>query len=84
MSYARRTDTSHAEIRDALRALGWRVLDVHHFPAFVDLLAYKPSRGYVLVECKTGKGRKTKAQSKLDADGFPVAVLRTAADAARL
>ena len=84
MSYARRTDTTHAEIVAALRALGWLVHDTHALPNFVDAVGYRPRDGVVLFEFKTGKGRLTKSQDKLIAKGWPVRVLRTAADAARL
>jgi hypothetical protein len=83
VSYARRTDTTHTEIVDALKAMGWLMFDTHALPNWVDAVGYRPRDGVTLFEFKSGKGKLTKSQNKLIRDGWPVRVLRTAADAAR-
>lgn len=89
--WARRRDTSHVEIRDQLLALGWLVKDVANCAGFVDLVIRHPDLphlGNVLVEAKKpGKERKhivgafTPAQQQMEADGFPIVVLTSKADA---
>jgi hypothetical protein len=58
MAYARRTDTTHAPIRDALRKV-WgdaNVIDTSACPGFVDLVMFV--RGRVLLgECKTSRNK---------------------------
>ena len=52
MTYARRVDRNHAEVRTALRAAGWHVTDLFRVGRGVpDMLASKP-RVAVLVEAK--------------------------------
>lgn len=83
MRYAAKVDSTHREIVDTLRSLGWKVAETHRLPGFVDAVA---SRGHDtrLVEIKTGKGRLTDSQSKLVAQGHPVYVLRCREDALEL
>ncbi len=87
--FARR-DISHAEVRDALRDLDWRVLDTAGARGFVDLVIYHPlmrQLGVVLVEVKTPKARlgekarATSAQQDLAADGWPITRLHDHAQA---
>lgn len=82
MSYARKVDTTHAAVRDTLRALGFQVVDVSRQPGFVDLLAYRPDRGVWLVEAKTpqnkaGRIEKTDGQQRLEDQGWPIVFLRS-------
>jgi hypothetical protein len=48
--YAKRTDQTQASIVKALRRAGWHVWVIHE-P--VDLLCWKPGRGFRVLECKT-------------------------------
>lgn len=85
MRYAAKVDSTHAEIRDTLRSLGWLVHDTSRLGGFVDLVALKGSR-FGLIEVKTaqskkGTVRKTRSQRQLVEDGWPVVVLRTADEA---
>lgn len=56
MTYARRVDLNHAEIRDGLRALpGVSVQDVSRFPGCLDLLVGWRGRTYWLEVKQPGK-----------------------------
>lgn len=83
MTYARRVDTNHAEIMQALRACGWLVIDTSRLRGFVDLVCHKRGRT-VLVEVKTPKGKPTKAQLNLAEFSWPVITIRTLTDAVNL
>jgi hypothetical protein len=79
--FARRTDTSHAEVRDALRELGYRVLDVSKCGGFVDFVVRKHHRIW-LVDAKTNKAKTKRSvrmsegsAGKLIAEGWPIVVL---------
>ena len=63
--HARRTDTTHAEIRDGLRAAGFLVMDVR---GDIDLIAMR--HGIILlIECKTkGNVRPNSATGRKQAD----------------
>ena len=78
-----RIDTSHPEIVAALRACGWLVKSTAALPNWIDAIACKPGR-VVLLEFKTGKGKLRPSQDRLIEKGWPIQILRTAADAARL
>jgi Holliday junction resolvase len=85
LRYASRTDSTHAEIRRVLRELGYCVLDTSRYPGFVDMLAKRGPRVY-LIEAKTpqsksGRIDKTAAQTKLEQAGFEVVYLRSAEEA---
>jgi len=57
MAYARRTDTTHAPIRDAYRAVGARVLDCSGLGGgWPDMLVISPAR-VLFVDAKTKRGR---------------------------
>jgi hypothetical protein len=65
MSHARRTDNSHATIRDGLRDLGFTVIDVHDRPGMLDLMVSYCNRLYWL-EVKNGpKDELTEAEQKI-------------------
>jgi len=66
MTYARKVDTNHAEIRDGLRAAGYQVVDTSKFGAgFPDLIVIDPSGAMVLLtEVKEGDIGFTKAEVK--------------------
>ncbi len=80
-----KTDANHAEIADALRRCGWKVKACHTIKGFVDMVAFHPARGLVvLIDAKAAKGRTTEAQDKLVADGWPIKFVRSAEEAAQL
>jgi hypothetical protein len=53
--YARRKDTSHDEIVQALRNAGWSVFEIGR-P--VDLLVWKAAKGFRCLEVKTARGKR--------------------------
>lgn len=53
--FAKRTDTTQKAIVEALRKAGWMVWIIER-P--VDLLCWKPSKGFHCLECKTPRGKK--------------------------
>lgn len=58
MTYAKRVDANHAEIRDGLRAAGYQILDMHEVgKGFPDLLAVTKRRQIILLEVKTPSGK---------------------------
>lgn len=79
-----RIDSTHIEIRQALRRCGWLVHDVHTLKRFVDFVAYHPARGLlILVDAKSNKGKLTESQAKMVADGWPIKFFRSGEEAAR-
>lgn len=64
MTWARRKDSTHQLVKDALEAHGWVCLDVSRAPLAVDLVIAKGSR-VVLVEVKGPKGKATKGQIEI-------------------
>lgn len=83
MIWARRVDSTHANIIGTLRATGWAVADTSRLSNFADAVAHK--HGDVrLIEIKTGNKPLTSSQLKLIAQGFPVYVLRCREDALEL
>lgn len=83
---AKRTDLNHAEIRDALRAIGAFVADTHELGhGFPDLLVVRPDRAMFLVEVKSPGGELT-ADEKHFAAACPatVHVVRSAEEAIRI
>lgn len=80
-----RIDSTHIEIRNALRRCGWLVKDVHALPNWIDLTAYHPATGrFALIDAKGPKGKPEPSQQKLIDDGWPIHFLRSAEDAAKL
>jgi hypothetical protein len=86
MRRASKTDTTHAEIRETFRQLGWQVIDTSGLGNFVDLVVLSPRGHLAMVEAKTprkqgGKDRLTDSQDKLQKAGWPLVVLRSAEEA---
>ncbi|MGE0590900.1 MAG: hypothetical protein AB7G23_02970 [Vicinamibacterales bacterium] len=84
----RRTDTTHAPIRDALRRTGWQVEDTSRIGnGFPDLMAKRAGVG-VLVEVKDADGTLTPAEVEmhawLRACGATVVVVRSVDEALAL
>jgi hypothetical protein len=62
ITYARRVDRNHAEVRTALRAAGWHVTDLFRVGRGVpDMLAARPGLA-VLVEVKVKGEKLTEAE----------------------
>jgi hypothetical protein len=83
MTYARRTDLSHAEVRDTLRKLGYVVIDTSRVGGgFPDLMLCGHDGATVLVEvkAKTGKLRASQERFRENWPGRYV-VLRSAEEA---
>jgi len=81
---ARRTDANHALLVKTLRLLGWRVVDLHIVPNFVDAVA---NRGAVvrLLEFKAKPTAPlTAAQRTLIEQGWPIRILSSLDDCVRL
>lgn len=83
MSYARRTDPTHADIRDGLRRCGWLVLDARGLAeGGPDLIAATPvDRRIVLLEVKALKGKLQPKQQRLLAQGWPIQIVHTLEEA---
>jgi len=68
MTYARKVDTNHAEIRDGLRAAGYKAIDASKWgDGFPDLIVIDPKGRmyFILVEVKEPDNMKfTKAEVK--------------------
>jgi hypothetical protein len=85
MTFARRVDTTHKAVMETLRKTGWQVLDTSRLRGFVDLVVWHPGRQALrLIEVKDRRGALTDAQRKLVDAGWPVTVLRSPEDAAKL
>ncbi len=84
MAYARKKDSTHQVVLEALRAYGWSVMDVSRAPLCIDLVAARGCRT-VLVEVKDRTGKLTEGQKALLAS-WPgeTAILRSLEDVARL
>jgi len=82
--WARKKDSTHTAVCQALRAYGWSIMDVARAPLCIDLVIAKAGR-VVLVEVKDRTGKLTEAQ-KLLLGSWPgeTAVLRSLEDVARL
>ena len=78
---SRKRDQNEPEIVRALERIGVKVHRVSS-KGFADLVAWKPSHGLFLLEVKREKtGKLTKAQVKHTAEGWPVVIVRSPADA---
>ena len=65
MTYAKRTDGNHAEIRDGLRAAGYNVLDLSKAGCGVpDLLVISKAGASVFMEIKQPGCKLTEAERK--------------------
>ena len=84
MPWARKKDSTHTQVLEALRDYGWSALDISRAPLCVDLVIAKAGR-VVLVEVKDRTGKLTEAQKALLAS-WPgeTAILRSLEDVARL
>lgn len=83
MRRAAKVDSTHGEIRDALRDLGLKVWDCSkHGDGFPDLLV-RFGRVVYLIEAKDAKGTLTDAQKRFWRDFEPVCVIIRSADEAR-
>jgi Holliday junction resolvase len=83
MTYARRTDSSHAEVRDTLRKLGYAVVDTSRAGSgFPDLVVCDREGRTVLVEVKARTGRLRASQERFR-ENWPgrYVVLRSAEEA---
>lgn len=74
--YAAKVDQTHASIRDALRKLGWHVIDTSKCGGFVDLVARHRDQVF-LIECKTpqskaGRIEKTVGQQRIEDAGWTI------------
>jgi hypothetical protein len=88
-----KVDRNHAEVRDALRQIGWWVKDASKWgEGWPDLMIAKPGR-YMFVEVKDGtrppsERKLTPAQvrvhAELQAAGVPVVVVTSVEQAIRL
>jgi hypothetical protein len=68
MSYARRVDGNHAEIRDGLRAAGYTVLDLSKAACGIpDILALSKCGASVFMEIKMPGEKLTDAERKFHA-----------------
>ena len=85
MTYAKKPDANHEEIRDGLRQCGYRVFDSHHFgDGFPDLVVQNRDGVIVLVEIKSPRGRFTAAEKNLHnlfTGAENIAVVRSLEDA---
>ena len=79
MSYNKRVDANHAEIRDGLRDLGFYVFDSSMFgKGFPDLIVRGKGR-VILLEIKDGDAKLTDAEIKFHEmfSGLGVYIVRT-------
>ncbi len=78
---AARVDANHGSIVKALRRVGCLVVDTsrvgHGFP---DLVCSMRRRVF-LIEVKTARGKRTEDQVYFEAQGWPVALVRTVDEA---
>ena len=80
---ARKRDANEADIITALQRIGCVTRRISE-PGFADVVAYKPSHGVRLIEVKSRTGTLTPAQVEHRRDGWPVHVVRNAAEALAL
>jgi len=77
---ARKRDANEPMIVDALKKAGVRVTKAS-IEGFPDLICYKSTHGVQLLEVKAPDGKLTPAQVKHTAEGWPVVIVRSPADA---
>lgn len=83
MSYARRTDSNHQAIGNALRRLGFSVLDLSRVGGGCPDYLVHLGQFWALVEVKTEKGKLRREQLEFQ-QTWPVTVVRTLEDVVRL
>lgn len=82
MSFARRVDTNHRAIIEALEQLGWLCHSTAALPGWVDVTAYRHTHGICLFEIKRNAKAKLKpSQSALLAKGWKIERLDSVEDA---
>lgn len=80
-----RVDDNHAEIVDALRLAGWKVVSLATIGSGCpDLLCYRTGQPLRLLEVKGWHGVITSDQERFMADGWPVTIIRSVDDALAL
>lgn len=80
-----RPDGNQGAIVDALRARGWKVKSLSAVgDGFPDLLAWRASDGFRLIEVKQPKGAVRKAQRACMDEGWPVTIARSVEDVVNL
>lgn len=80
-----KVDTTHAEIRQTLRQLGWKVVDTHALPGWIDMVAWHPGRQVAaFIDAKSERGKPTESQQKLVDEGWPIRFIRSVEEAVRL
>lgn len=89
MRRAAKVDSNHGEIVQALRKVGCRVLDLSRVgqgcpDLLVSVANGKYGRDLVLMEIKAGRGQANAAQRAFEAQGWPVFLVRSVADALRV
>lgn len=77
---ARKRDANEKPIVEALERCGVRCRRISE-RGFADLICYAPRAGIVLLEVKAKKGKLTQAQVEHRADGWPVVIVRSEAEA---
>lgn len=82
MTRARRTDTTHSEVRDGLRSLGWRVLDLAPFGCPVDMAVLVGADVYLVDAKAKVTSPRTLSQVALVNDGWPIVFAVSSQDAA--
>lgn len=78
-----KVDSTHREVIDTLRQLGWDVEDTHTLPNFVDAVAMRGEQ-VRLIEIKGVKNRLQPSQKRLIDRGWPIVILRSMQDAINL
>lgn len=73
---AARIDSTHAEIVDAFRRLGYRVKSVASLKKWCDLVVQKGDHTW-LIEAKSAHGKPTLAQQQLARDGWVIYTVRS-------
>lgn len=75
----KRVDGNQPAVIEALAKSGWSVLSLSKLGRGApDLLAWKASAGYRLIEVKQPKGKPTPAQVRFREAGWPVVTVRSA------
>jgi len=81
MRWAAKVDRNHNEITQTLRKLGWRCI---YLKTPCDLLICRGGQVRLVEIKRDAKAPLTKVQKDLLADGFPLHVVRTVAEASEI